>query len=230
MYLLVDHVTPQCLAESYVHWDPAMILWFSNDRLIEFALTAIVDYTSQGWFAVQEYSETGGVARWAPDVLTDHYLALLITWISKSVPNMTSTEPTTQAAQLHYQNSSANVMLSADSEETETYLEWPRGCSTTKQIYANQAILVEAFTRMLSSEKPVLVYTDLVKCWGAALAKKKEIRDIENYEDDITVVLGPQLTEWYHNVYYCSEDNQMTLGRYMEAVSQVTLQPFNKVY
>ncbi|KIJ10965.1 hypothetical protein PAXINDRAFT_157478 [Paxillus involutus ATCC 200175] len=158
--------------------------------------------------------------------------------ISKSVPNMTSTEPTTQAAQLHYQNSSANVMLSADSEETETYLEWPRGCSTTKQIYANQAILVEAFTRMLSSEKPVFVYTDLVKSWGAALAKKKEIvcllvfawRDIENYEDDITAVLGPQLTEWYHNVYYCSEDNQMTLGRYMEAVSQVTLQPFNKVY
>lgn len=76
-------------------------------------------------------------------------------------------------------------------------------------------------------------YEELAECWMAALMRKKEAvhvlalaqRDIKNLENGFSKVIGPELVHYYRGAFYQGEDTSTALGRYMEMVSHVLMQP-----
>ena len=86
-----------------------------------------------------------------------------------------------------------------------------------------------------------LVKNLLFKAWKASLDKKRDLVtslvkvqiELEDYEGDISALLGRKRITLYHNTYYyqdCFLDTSTTVGKYKDDVSQIQAKPFSWVY
>ena len=78
----------------------------------------------------------------------------------------------------------------------------------------------------------------LFKAWKASLDKKRDLvtslakvqSELEDFEGDISALLGGKRIALYHNAYYywdCFVDTSMTVGKYRDDVSQIQAKPFS---
>jgi len=81
----------------------------------------------------------------------------------------------------------------------------------------------------------------LFKAWKASLDKKRDLvtslakvqSELEDYEGDISALLGGKRITLYHNAYYyrdCFVDTSTTVGKYKDDVSRIQAKPFSWVY
>jgi len=81
----------------------------------------------------------------------------------------------------------------------------------------------------------------LFKAWKASLDKKRDSVtslakvqiELEDYEGDISALLGRKRIALYHNAYYyrdCFVDTSTTVGKYKDDVSQIQAKPFSWMY
>ncbi|KIM55614.1 hypothetical protein SCLCIDRAFT_134353, partial [Scleroderma citrinum Foug A] len=80
----------------------------------------------------------------------------------------------------------------------------------------------------------------LFKAWKASLDKKRDLvtslvkvqSELEDYEGDISALLGGKRIALYHNAYYyrdCFVDTSTTVGKYKDDMSQIQAKPFSWV-
>ena len=81
----------------------------------------------------------------------------------------------------------------------------------------------------------------LIKDWKASLDRKRDLvaslvevqSKLEDYEGDLSALLGEKRIAMYHNAYYSWEhfmDGSTAVGKYRDDISQITLKVFGCIY